>query len=78
MAELCFVKIPSTPMSKVEIRENDNLVGQSQPLDCSTGTVNVNGIIQDPINSADWHAAATSNKMLARQGQSMRQDRIKT
>ena len=72
MAELCFVQIPSGPLGKVEMRELITSWGKEN-LSILQRTVNLNGVMQDPINSADWHAAAT-NKMVAGPGSAPGQD----
>ena len=50
-------------MSKVDIRKMITKWGKEH-LTIAQRTVDINGVIQDPINAADWHAAAT-NKLVA-------------
>ena len=63
MAELCWVKIPQNCLDKQETRE---LITKwaKENLTLTQRTVVPAGLLQDPITSADWHAAAT-NKMVA-------------
>ena len=66
MAELAFVKLPTVPMNRWEIRSLITKWGKEN-LTIAQRTVDVNGVALSVISTADWHAAAT-NKLVAGPG----------
>lgn len=63
MAELCWVNIPQDALGEKETRELTTTWAKEK-LTTALRTVTPVDLVQDPITSADWHAAAT-NKQVA-------------